>query len=86
MQIVIIGSGEAAAQLQAAAVAGYAVNKTVVLLDPACLAAGQLPEALAETVLQVPRPEGAAAWALVCKGRSCLPPLSQVEELEKALA
>ena len=40
--------------------ARFAVNKTVIRIAPERLVAGELPEALAETVLQVPKPEGKA--------------------------
>jgi uncharacterized protein YyaL (SSP411 family) len=86
VQVVIVGSGPAADQLESTAVAGFAVEKTVMRIDPARLKPGELPEALAETLLQVPQPEGAEAWALVCKGRTCLPPVRTAEDLEQALA
>jgi uncharacterized protein YyaL (SSP411 family) len=63
----------------------FAVNKTVMRIDPRRLVPGGLPVALAETLLQVPKPEGAAAWALVCRGRACLPPITDAEALLEAL-
>ena len=80
-QIVIVGDGLKGDQFEALATARYAVNKTVIRLRPDQLVACELPEALAETVLQVPRPEGSTAWALVCRGRSCMPPVTDVESL-----
>ena len=85
VQVVIVGSGTEADRLEATAVAGFAVNKTVMRIEPSKLVAGELPEALAETLLQVPVPPGAKAWALVCRGRTCLPPVTDVEALFKAL-
>jgi len=85
IQIVIIGSGPEAARLEATAVAGFAVNKTVIRLAASDLVAGNLPEAFAETLLNVPSPAGAEAWALVCRGRTCLPPISNDEALLEAL-
>jgi hypothetical protein len=89
VQVVVVGSGPEAERLEATAVAGFAVNKTVVRLAPAQLAAPEpseaLPEALAETLLQVPAPAGAAAWALVCRGRTCMPPIADADALLKAL-
>jgi uncharacterized protein YyaL (SSP411 family) len=85
VQVVIVGSGPEAERLEATAVAGFAINKTIVRLAPAQLVAAELPEALAETLLQVPAPAGAAAWALVCKGRTCLPPIAGADALLKAL-
>jgi hypothetical protein len=85
VQVVIVGSGPEAARLEALAVARFAINKTVMRIDPARLVAGKVPQALAETLLQVQPPGGAEAWAMVCRGRTCLPPITDSEELLKAL-
>ena len=85
VQVVIVGSGAEADRLEATAVSGFAVNKTVIRIPPEQLAADRLPEALAETVLNVPRPDPGKAWALVCRGRACLPPVTAVDALLKAL-
>ena len=86
VQIAIVGAGSAADQLEAAALAGYAVNKTVIAIGPDRLKAGALPPALAETVANVPAPAGSAAWALVCQGRTCQPPVCDSEALLQALS
>ena len=85
VQVVIVGSGPEAARLEALAVARFAINKTVMRIDPARLAAGEVPQALAETLLQIPPPSGAEVWAMVCRGRTCLPPITDGEALLKAL-
>jgi len=85
IQVVVVGTGEEADRLEATAVSGFAVNKTVVRLAPTQLVAGNLPEALAETLLQVPVPAGAKAWAMVCRGRTCLPPITDADALLGAL-
>ena len=85
IQIVVVGSGKAADLLEATAVSGFAVNKSVLRLAPAQLIADNLPPALAETLLRVPVPEGTAAWAMVCKGRTCLPPITIADALLEAL-
>jgi len=85
VQVVVAGSGQEAVRLEAAAVQGFAVNKTVLAIGSAALDPGGLPGALAETLLQVPRPAGSEAWALVCRGRSCLPPISEAGALQDAL-
>jgi uncharacterized protein YyaL (SSP411 family) len=85
VQIVIVGSGEEADRMEATAVAGFAVNKTVIRIDSSKLVAGGLPEALAETVLHVPAPAGAKPWTLVCRGRTCLPPVTDHEALLQAM-
>ena len=84
VQIIIVGSGPDADNLEAIATAGFAVNKTIMRLNPGALVVGSLPEALAETALQVPR-IAAAAWALVCRGRTCLPPITDADSLLRAL-
>ena len=86
LQVVVVGGGERGDQFEATALARFAVNKTVVRLRPDQLVAGSLPEALAETVVQAPRPEGNAAWALVCRGRSCMPPVTDAEDLLNELS
>ncbi len=85
VQVVIVGSGPEAARLEATAVARFAVNKTVLRIAPSKLVPGGIPEVLSETLLQVPKPTGVEAWALVCRGRTCLPPITGAEELLKAL-
>ncbi len=85
VQVVIVGSGPEAARLEATAVAHFAVNKTVLRVASERLVPGGVPTALEGTLLQVPRAVGAEAWALVCRGRTCLPPITSDEELLKAL-
>jgi uncharacterized protein len=86
VQVIIVGTGPAADRLEATAVSGFAVNKTVVRLAPSQLVPGGLPEALAETLLHVPAPEGAAAWAMLCRGRTCLPPITDHDALLRELS
>jgi uncharacterized protein len=85
LQVVIVGSPSESEQLEALAVAEYAVNKSVFRISPERLVPGGIPEALAETLLQMPRPEKAKAWALVCRGRSCMPPVTDSDALLMAL-
>ncbi len=85
VQVVIVGTGSEADHLEALAVARFAVNKNVIRISPERMVPGGLPEALAETLLNVPKPEGAAAWALVCRGRTCFPPLTDGDALLKTL-
>ena len=85
LQIVVVGSGPEADRLEAQAVAGFAVNKTVMRFAPWQLVPGGIPEALGETLLHVPLPAGAAAWAMVCRGRTCLPPITDADALMEAL-
>ena len=77
--------GAEAERLEALAVARLRREQDGDAHRPSRLAPGGLPEALAETLLQVPMPAGAEAWALVCRGRTCLPPVTDAEALLKAL-
>jgi uncharacterized protein len=90
IQVVIVGQGTVtnneASRLEALATARFAVNKTVIRLEASQLRSETLPPALAETLIQVPKPEAGAAWALVCKGRTCLPPIQDAEQLIHALS
>ena len=85
VQVVVVGSGPEALRLEATAVARFAVNKTVMRIAPHRLIAEKLPEALEETLPHGPQPQGAPAWALVCKGRACLSPITDPEGLLEAL-
>jgi uncharacterized protein YyaL (SSP411 family) len=85
VQVVIVGAGPEAFRLEATAIARFGVNKTVMRFAPDELVKEGIPEGLAETLLQVPVPAGAEAWALVCRGRTCLAPITSAEELLKAL-
>jgi len=85
VQVVVVGSGARAEELEATAHAGYAPNKTVIRIDASRLVEGGIPEGLAETLLQVPKPEGADAWVLVCKGRTCMSPITSADALAAAI-
>ena len=85
IQVVVVGSAHESKELEAHAVAGYAVNKSVFRISPESLVPGGIPEALAETLLQMPKPESAKAWAFVCRGRSCMPPVTDADALLQAL-
>jgi len=80
-QVIVVGRGAAADKLETTATARFAVNKTVIRLQAQQLVPESLPEALAETIAHIPQPEGARAWALICRGRTCLPPISDPEGL-----
>jgi len=85
-QVVVVGSGPEADNFETLATARFAVNKTVMRIAPERLVPGGLPEALAETLLQAPKPAGALAWILVCQGRTCLPPITDPGALFEALS
>ena len=85
VQIIFVGVGPQADQLAAAAGAGFAVQKTVIRITSDRLVPGGVPELIEETLLALPQPHGAEAFALVCRGRTCFPPVTTAGELGKAL-
>ncbi len=85
VQVLIVGAGAEAARMEALAAHGFAVNKSVLRISTKQLIPDGLPEALAETLLQLSPPPEAEAWAVVCLGRSCLPPVTSADALREAL-
>ena len=84
-QVVIVGSGQAADQLYAAAVAPFALNKAVLRFAENEVVAANLPPALAETLPKVPGVNDGKPLAVICSGFTCRPPIHDAEELTKAL-
>jgi uncharacterized protein len=80
LQVVVIGEDDAADELEAAATVGYAVNKSVIRLARAQVS-DSLPPLLAETLPLLPGLKAGHSFAVVCKGASCLPPVTAPEEL-----
>jgi uncharacterized protein len=83
IQVVIAGEGPAARQLAAIANARYAVNKAVIMVRPQQVSAAHLPPLLAETLPHLPGLDARSGQpvALVCRGTSCLPPVTIPEAL-----
>ncbi len=81
VQVCVIGEDERARELEAVALARYAVNKSVVRLRRAQIA--DLPPAMAETLPHLPAMEG--SFAVVCSGRSCQPPVAGADQLAEML-
>ncbi|HEY4010760.1 MAG TPA: thioredoxin domain-containing protein [Acidobacteriaceae bacterium] len=82
VQVCVIGEDRAAKDLLITAMARFMVNKSVIQLRLEQLQA--LPPALAETLPHTP--SGEAAFALLCRGNSCLPPITEAEQLYAALS
>ena len=85
VQVVVVGSGPEAARLEATAVARFAVNKTVMRIAPFRLVREGFPRRWLKRCSSVPAPKGAEAWAMVCRGRTCLPPVTDAEALLEAM-
>jgi hypothetical protein len=85
VQVMVVGSGAEAARLEALAVARYAVNKTVMRIAPFRLVPDGIPPALAEMLGHFSSPPGVDVWVIVCRGRTCLPLITDAEALLEAL-
>ena len=85
IQVLIVGSGEAADALYAAAVAPFALNKAVVHLNENEVAAQNLPPALPTTISHAPTSEASQTVALVCSGFTCQPPVWAADQLTSLL-
>ncbi|MFI5089611.1 MAG: thioredoxin domain-containing protein [Terriglobales bacterium] len=85
-QVVVVGSGEQADQLYAAAVAPFALGKSVVRIPGENEATPQnLPPALAETIPNLPEVKAGQAVAVVCSNFACQPPVSDPQQLSETL-
>ncbi len=85
VQVVVIGDA-GADELEAAATARYAVNKSVIRLTHAQATAQNLPPMLAESIPYLPQLQmGDGPLAVVCRGVQCLPPVATPEELLTSL-
>ena len=84
VQVVVIGGWEAD-ELEAAATARFAVNKSVIRLTHAQATAENLPPMLAESIPFLPQLQSGSPVAVVCRGVQCLPPVSTTDELSTAL-
>jgi uncharacterized protein YyaL (SSP411 family) len=85
MQIVIVGSGELADRLHAAAVAPYSACKTVLKFGTHQAAPRNLPPALAATIPQLPAVKEEKTVAVICSGFTCQPPITDPDELSRGL-
>ncbi|SEF69891.1 hypothetical protein SAMN05421819_0863 [Bryocella elongata] len=81
VQVCVVGDDSAAADMQLAATARFMVNKSVISVRRDQLRT--LPPALLQTLPNLPHEQGGVA--LICRGSSCLPPVSSGEEVINAL-
>ncbi len=84
-QVVVVGEDEKAGALLKAALAPFAVNKSVVHLTDSEAVAQNLPPVLAATVPNLPGLKERKSIAIVCTNFSCQPPISDPEELSSLL-
>ena len=81
-QVVVLGDDRIAQHLYAAAVAPFALNKSVIRVRSA---AEKFPPALAETVPNLPGVKEGKSAAVVCSNFTCMPPMNGPDQLAKTL-
>jgi hypothetical protein len=84
-QVVVIGEDRAADELYAAAIAPLQLNKAVIRLPANEAVPQNLPPAPAETVPNLPAVKSGDSVAVVCQDFACQPPISDPQELARAL-
>jgi uncharacterized protein YyaL (SSP411 family) len=88
VQVVVISESTADAEgfdLAASANAAFAFNKTVIRLTANEAVAANLPPALAATIPNLPELNSQKAFAVVCSGFACQPPIKDAEQLRRAV-
>ena len=88
IQVVVIADDadkDLAMELYAAAVAPFAFNKSTLRLSSSQVVAENLPPVLAATIPNLPGLGSRKSFAVLCSGSACQPPVTQAEELRRAL-
>jgi len=88
MQVVVVAENQSdddAAALVAAATDVFAFNKAVLRLTVNQAVAGNLPAALAATIPKLPELKSGEAFAVLCSGFACQPPIHDAAVLRRAL-
>ena len=84
-QIVIVGNDETARRLYRVAANSFALNRSVLRLNTSEIVAQNLPQALADTLPNLPGVSGDKSLAVVCEDFHCLPPITDPDVLSKSL-
>ncbi len=88
VQIVVIEeseSEESARRLARTAAATFFFNKSMLRLKASQAVAENLPPTLASTIPNLPQLKSGKSFAVLCSGSACQPPISEAEELQRAL-
>ncbi len=80
-QVAVVGEDQEAAELLKAAIAPFAVNKSVVHLTDSEAVVQNLPPVLAGTIPNLPALKAKRSVAIVCTNFACRPPVGSAEEL-----
>jgi uncharacterized protein YyaL (SSP411 family) len=81
-QVVIIGEDKLANEFYALAARPFGFGRTVIKLTHSQAAAQNLPPALAETIPHLPALKEGKTLAVICRGFTCSPPITDAEELK----
>ena len=84
-QVVVVGEDAKAQELLKAAIAPFAVNKSVVHLTDSEAVGRNLPPVLAETIPNLPALKENKSLAVVCTDFACQPPVENPEQLSALL-
>ena len=79
--VVVIGDDRVADDLYTAAIAPFALTKSVLRYKHAQVTPRNLPPALAETIPQLPGLKENKSMAVICSGFACQPPIYSATEL-----
>ncbi|HEY0786170.1 MAG TPA: thioredoxin domain-containing protein [Acidobacteriaceae bacterium] len=85
VQVVVIGEGRQADELAAAALTPWSVNQVLLRLKPSQVRPELLPPVLAQTLPHLPLLDHGASFATLCRGNTCMPPITQPDELSAQL-
>jgi uncharacterized protein YyaL (SSP411 family) len=88
VQVIVISEGagdDASHELAASANTAFAFNKMVIQLKANQVAAVNLPPVLAATIPNLPELKSRKAFAVVCSGFACQPPIQDPAELQRAI-
>jgi len=88
MQIVVIApeNDPAGAELYDAAFSDFNFGKSVLCIAPENVTAANLPPSLAQTIPNLPNLKSGKAFAVLCSGFACQPPVSDAVELKKQIS
>ena len=88
VQVVVVAESKAggtADALATVAASAFAFNKTVLRLESNQVVAANLPPALADTLPNLPQLSSGEAFAVLCSGSACQPPVTGAAELQRVL-
>jgi uncharacterized protein YyaL (SSP411 family) len=86
LQVVIVGNGQAAEELNQVALREFALNKSIIRLSANEAVAQNLPPALAETIPNLPAVQQRQTVAVICSNFTCQPPIGSAKDLSEALS